>query len=404
MRRYTNLFLVLFLFDGVVSSIDELLILLTASEFPGWVRAVFAWPVVAAAVPLYICLGIDRRLPKLILLPQILLVFWSVFDLWPLPVMVDPGIYILPTALCQLLLGVAPLAYLKRKHKQWGLPAEMFATPFFRLKNTLIFFISNLVVLPGVAVYMALSVASLHLYDQTGGFARLRPTGLQMTEKVYRHAGKEIRLTGMIHIADQAYFEEVLQSISSNRTIVLAEGVTDNQHHLAFRFTYGALAKNLGLTSQEKMVFTGKFIEAEELQTAGSNTEEADYHILRADIDVNDFDPKTIEFLNVIGEHILNSTSKADGLRHYLNWIKENSDEVTPKSIMKDILHRRNAEVILHLNRALDYYDTIIIPWGALHMPEIETAILGKNFQLAETRQRISIDFKRLFKAHRKDE
>jgi len=52
----------------------------------------------------------------------------------------------------------------------------------------------------------------------------------------------------------------------------------------------------------------------------------------------------------------------------------------------------------------LDYYDTIIIPWGALHMPEIETAVLGKNFQLAETRQRTSIDFKRLFMAHLKGE
>jgi len=400
MRRFANLFLILFLCDGIISSADELLLLLTAAELPGWIRALFAWPVIAASLPLYLCLGIDRRLPKLILLPQILLIFWSLFDLWPLPVMVAPGTHLLPAALCQLVLGAAPLVYMKMRTNQWLLPVKMFSTPFFTLKNASIFFISNIIALPVVAVYMALSIASLQLYEQTGGFARLKPSGLLMTEKVYRRAEKEIRLTSMIHVADQAYFDEVLQSISSDRTIVLAEGVTDKNHHLAYRFSYGKLAKKLGLTSQEKMVFTGKIIGAEEIQIVASKSEEADYHILRADIDVNDFDPKTIEFLNVIGKQILNSPSKTDGFRNYLNWVKENSDEVTPRSIMKDILHKRNDEVILHLNRVLDYYDTIIIPWGALHMPEIETAVLGKNFQLAETRQRTSIDFKSLFMTH----
>ena len=401
MRRFANVFLILFLCDGFVSLADEVLLLYPGATLLAGLRSLISGTVILVSVPLYVGIGIDKRLPKTIFLPQLMLIFWSIFDLWPLPVMFNRNAYMLPAALCQLLLGIAPLIFLKWKTgNHWLLPVKLFSTPFFKLSHTLIFFTANLILLPAILIYMAISFASLQLYGQTGGFARLLPNRLQMTEKIYRHADKEIRLTSMIHIADKAYFDGVLESISSDRTIVLAEGVTDKDSRLAYRFSYGQLARDIGLTSQEKMVFSGKMIEPEEIQTAAATAENADYHILRADIDVNNFDPKTIEFLNVIGKNIISGTSKADGIRNYLSWIKENSDEVTPKTIMKDILHRRNREVILHMSRVLDHYDTIIIPWGALHMPEIEAAVLQKNFQLAETRHRTSIDFKKMLMTH----
>jgi hypothetical protein len=401
MRRVANLFLILFLCDGMVSLADELLLLFTTSSPLTGIRSLFALPVLLAAVPMYVCLGIDKRLPKLIFLPQLLLIFWSIFDLWPLPIMFDRTGYMVPAALGQVLLGVAPLVYLKKKTgRQWMLPTDTFAKPFFGWGHTVVFFVVSLFLSPVVLVYMALSFASLQLYEQSGGFARLWPGGLQMTEKIYRSTDKEIRLTSMIHIADKAYFDDVLHSISSDRTIVLAEGVTDEDQRLAYRFSYGRLAQGLGLTSQETMEFSGKLIESEEIQwTDPSIPLDADYHILRADIDVKEFHPKTIEFLNMMGKHILNNNSMAEGLRNYFIWVKENSPEITPELIMVDILHKRNREVIRQMSQVIDLYDTIIIPWGALHMPEIEAAVLEKNFRLAETRQRTSIDFKKMLLA-----
>lgn len=346
---------------------------------------------------MYICLGIDRRLPKSIFLPQLLLVFWSIFDLWPLPVIYDSSGYRLMAAAIQVLLGILPMANLKQKHGgSWLLPVDMFSAPYFKLKHTVLFCIANMLILPVVLVYLALSIASLQLYKQTGGFARMWPDGLRMMERVYRNADKEIRLTSMIHIADKAYFDDVLESISTERTIVLAEGVSDQDNLLAYNFSYGGLARDLGLASQEKMVFSGKMIEVEDIQTAASTIEDDNYHILRADIDVNEFHPKTLEFLNIIGKHVLSGNSVSEGLRNYLTWVKENSKKVKPETIMKDILHRRNREVIHHLDRVLDQYDTIIVPWGALHMPEIETAVLDRGFHLSDSRLRTSIDFKRM--------
>jgi hypothetical protein len=308
-----------------------------------------------------------------------------------------------PAALVQVLLGVAPLLYVKKKSGgQWLLPADMFSGPFFGWKHSVTFFVANLIISPLVLAYMVFSFASLQLYEQSGGFARLWHSGLQMTEKIYRRADKEIHLTGMIHIADKAYYDEVLKSLSSDRTIVLAEGVTDEDRLLTNHFSYGNLAQGLGLASQETLVYGGKMIAPEEMQsTTPSTPMDADYHILRADIDVKAFHPKTIEFLNIIGEQFLGSDSLAEGLHNYLTWIKKNSPEITTEEIMMDILHKRNREVIHRMRQALDHYDTIIIPWGALHMPEIEAAVVEKNFQLVETRQRTSIDFKKMLHAYR---
>jgi hypothetical protein len=402
-RRTANIFLILFLCAGIVSLVNAVVLLLATSSPLAALRSLLALLVGLAAIPMYLCLGIDKRLPKWIFLPQLLFIFWSIFNLWPLPLMFDRTHYMVPAALVQVLLGVAPLLYLKKKSGgQWLLPADMFSGPFFGWKHSAAFFIANLIISPLVLAYMVFSFASVQLYEQSGGFARLWPSGLQMTEKIYRRADKEIHLTGMIHIADQAYYDEVLSSLPSDRTIVLVEGVTDQDRLLTYRFSYGNLARGLGLTSQETLAFGGRVIAPEEMQaTTPSTPMDADYHILRADVDVKAFRPKTIEFLNIIGDQFLSNDSLTEGLHHYLAWIKENSPEITTEEIMMDILHKRNQEVIHRMNQALDHYDTIIIPWGALHMPEIEAAVLAKNFKLVKTRQRTSIDFKKMLHAYR---
>lgn len=63
---------------------------------------------------------------------------------------------------------------------------------------------------------------------------------------------------------------------------------------------------------------------------------------------------------------------------------------------MDDILYRRNKEVIRHLRKAVDRYDTVVVPWGALHMPEIEDEVVKQGFKLQQERERVSIDFNKM--------
>lgn len=401
MRRFANFFLLLFLADGIISFLNEMLVVYPNTTLLSGIRSISFWVVIAVSIPFYVCLGIDKRLPKAIFLPQLIFVFWSLFQLWPLPVMLDRAVYPLPMAFGQILLGTVPLLYLRTKAgKHFLLPPEMFSSSLFKLKHTALFFAVHLVILPFILIYMALAIASLQLDKKTGGYARLRPDGIRMMERIYRRDNKEIRLVSMIHIAEKAYFDEVIESIPSKKTIVLAEGISDRYNQLATRFSYGDLSHNLGLTSQETMVFQGKFIEADEVRQAAATADGETYHILWADIDIDEFNPKTIEFLQIIGRNLLSGASFSEGIRTYLAWVRENSPHFTPHTIMNDILYRRNQEVINHMESVIEYYDTIVIPWGALHMPEIESAVLQKGFLLSRIRERIGIDFKKMLHAH----
>ena len=55
-----------------------------------------------------------------------------------------------------------------------------------------------------------------------------------------------------------------------------------------------------------------------------------------------------------------------------------NPERIT--GVMADILDKRNAVVIDGMVRSLALYDTIVIPWGAMHMPAIEAAVLEEGF------------------------
>jgi hypothetical protein len=225
------------------------------------------------------------------------------------------------------------------------------------------------------------------------------PRGLFMAERVYGRDNRTIRLAGMIHIGEKNYYDDLVGSIAG-RTIVLAEGVSDDANRLQEKLDYGRVADFLGLTSQEKMPFRGRLMDASELDTPrpeppGGNGQESlqQADILRADLDISDFRPPTILFLDAMGKHLQESPSFGKGVLSLKSWAGKNITPAMNEIIMDDILHRRNKEVLRHLSKALDRYDTVVIPWGALHMKEIEAEVLNRGFELREERERISIDF-----------
>ena len=113
-------------------------------------------------------------------------------------------------------------------------------------------------------------------------------------------------------------------------------------------------------------------------------------------MDVSAFRPPTILFLNTMGKQLQESHSLVKGLLAINAWAEKNITREMHDVIMDDILHRRNREVIRYLGKALDRYDTVVIPWGAMHMKEIEEEVLKRGFVLQEERERVSIDFRRM--------
>jgi len=60
---------------------------------------------------------------------------------------------------------------------------------------------------------------------------------------------------------------------------------------------------------------------------------------------------------------------------------------------MNDLIDKRNQAVIALIPQALDRYDVVVIPWGALHMKGIEVAVRAADFYLHDSYLRRSISF-----------
>jgi hypothetical protein len=398
MRFFGNLFLIMFLSDGVISVFDELLSVFSVSALSG-LRYFISYAVILTAFPIYLCLGIDKRLPKRVFLPLILFLFWCPLATWFFPSLSGSRPYGLFASFAQVFLSVLPILHVRKMGGHNLLMTKaMFRSPFFSLRNTLLFGAANLFIIPFALLLTALSAANSYLENKTSGFMRIAPDGIYMTERAYRHGNKTIRLVGMIHVGEKEYYDDLVGSVSSGRTLVLAEGVTDKKKLLKNKFGYGKMAGFLGLTSQEKLKFNGRLIEEGKAEESRFERKDAGIDILGADVDISDFQPSTVNFLNTYGKYMNENASFAAALKDFNNWANKNVTPEMNKTLMDDILYLRNREVIRHLEIALSRYDTIVIPWGALHMAELEEWVLGRGFKLQKERRRISINFLKFLK------
>ncbi len=405
MRSFANLFLLLFLADGSLSLLDEAASLLfPVVPFSGF-RTLVANAVLLLAMPLYLSLGIDRRLPKALLLPLILFVFWCPLSTWIFPSLSGFRGYGLAMAAVQIALGTFLLhRFNKNREAPLTLPREMFDAPFFSLRNTLGFSAVNLFVLPVALATLALFLADSYVTALTSGFMRVEKDGLYMIERSYRRDDRTIRLASMVHVGEKQYYDQVARVVVSGKTVVLAEGVTDEKELLRNKFDYGKVAGFLGLTSQEKMLFAGRVIDPKELEaprdkwkTGKAGTPD----ILRADVDLSAFRPETMLFLDAIGRHLRENSTVLEATVELNEWAEQNITPQMYEIIMDDILHRRNKVLLGHMDKALQRYDTVVVPWGALHMKEIEAEVLKRGFVLQEERKRMSVDFGRMLAGRR---
>jgi hypothetical protein len=315
--------------------------------------------------------------------------------MWPLSVVFDRGILSLVSSVGQLVIGVFAILILRRLGHCVLLSAKTFQTRMFSWRNTLIFTAINLLLLPFVLAFIVIAATSYYLDQQTAGFLRLSPVGIYMSERSYKRNNQEIRLAGMIHIGTEDFYQDLAGSMASARTIILAEGVTDRDKQLVNQFNYSKLAGVIGLTSQGSMNFDANLVNIEDLGEIDSGAEGLGKpDIFRADLDLNHFEPQTVEFLNVLGRTLFSGQSLVEGLREYKDWADGHMTPQRIDGIMADILDRRNAVLINSMERSLVFYDIVIIPWGAMHMPAIEAAVLEHNFVMTTSRERLSLDFR----------
>lgn len=395
MRAVANLFMWMFLFDGCISVADELLRYNSADDGLLGLRMLIAFAVVIQAFIVYVALAFDRRLPKLILLPQTLFAFWGMAGLWPIPFFVHSDNLGVVIAGLQVSLGLLPFFMLRGgEGRGLLLKREQFLGSGFSFGNLLLGIAGSVVVIPVLLFILACAGGLEFVHNATAGFMTIDSRGITMEDRTYQRDDKIVRLTSMIHVGDQDYYDNFAASVDSGRTIILAEGVSDQDGVLTAQFNYESFANALGLSSQSKMALMGELIAAEDLDLPPAENDLSTPHILRADVDVRDFDPLTVEFLNVLGQEVLGEGDFTAGMVSYNEWVNQNMTQGRYETLMFDVITRRNNTVINYLGKALNKYDVIVIPWGALHMSGIEEGVTAQGFRLKETEKRLSVDFR----------
>ena len=201
----------------------------------------------------------------------------------------------------------------------------------------------------------------------------LHPAGFTVQVRKYvRNDGKTIELFPMSHVADAVFYQQVSQTFPTN-SIILMEGVTDVNNLLTNKLSYKRMAKSLGLSEQKE---TFRPVRGERV---------------RADVDVDQFSPATIDILNLI-TLVHAKGINPETLRQLLQFTP--SPQIQDQ-LFDDLLWKRNQHLVGEIKSHLLLSDNIMVPWGVAHMPGIAKEIMKIGFRLDETHEYMVIRFRR---------
>ena len=375
MRIVLSLCLGLFLADAVVSLVDDSLILFFNLHALAAIRGMLFFFAILMAIVVYILMALTPMIPKRLFLPI------ALFNLVAGLLVVPCAIYFFDRlqqvswviSVCQVILGLGILWWAQGEFKfRWPLVAEnQLGLRRFSWLNLSVFVLVNVfVLLPVVIIYFAVCSASAvgHFSD---GFLALRLGGLKVYVRKYvRDDGKTIQLVPMAHVGDADFYQKLAQSFPTN-SIILMEGVSDDQNLLTNKITYQRMADSLGLAEQQK--------EFNPMQG----------EMVRADIDVSQFSTNTIDLLNLI----MLVHAKGVNDQSLMMLTRYTPPPHFEKQLFDDLLRKRNRHLLGEMESRLLETENIIVPWGAAHMPEIAREIQKAGFRLKETREYTAIQF-----------
>lgn len=381
-----SLCLGLFLADGIISALDDSLIVFFGRHTLAVLRGLVSFLTVLVTMLIYGLMGMIPAIPKRVFLPV------TLFNPIGVLLMLSFCIYLydqmprvsLAISLCQVIVGLIALYWCRGELKfNWPLfPETRLKLRRFSWGYVAGFLLANLfVLLPLVLVYLFFC-ASLAVGHFSEGFMALRPGGLSVqVRKYFRDDGKTIQLFPMSHVGDAEFYRRVSQSFPTNSTILM-EGVTDDKNLLTNRITYRRMATSLGLKEQQ-----------EEFRPSQGE-------MVPADVDVEVFAASTIDLLNVV----MLVHSKGVNAEVIMKLLQYSPPPHFEEQLSNDLLRKRNRHLLSEIQSWLSQSDNIVVPWGVAHMPEIAKEIEKSGFRVIEARDYEAIRFRMFGEKHKRDQ
>jgi len=370
-----GLCLALFLADAIAACVDALMVAFFGSHAVSLLCEIISMATMAMAAGVYALIGLSPSVPKRVFL------FIPGFYLATMLVIFPAAIYFyrqlpefdLGLSIFQLFLA-GGLLYVANRGKgvSWPLvPVDSLGDRLFSLRHLSIFVLGNIfVLLPLVVVYVFMcSARAVDHFSE--GFMALHPFGFTVQVRKYvRDDGKVIELFPMAHVANANFYEKVAQTFPTN-SLILMEGVSDNQNLLTNKISYKRMARSLGLAEQK------------ETFSPPSN------EVVRADVDVGVFSAETIDFLNLI----MAFHTKGVNAESVIKMTQFEPEPGFEQRLFDDLLRKRNEHLLEEIHSHLPESDNIMVPWGVAHMPGIAREIQKSGFHLAESHNYVVISF-----------
>ena len=383
--RLANGFIIAYGVDAVLSWVavaseffDQAVLLIALQRFV----AVLVLLMAGLCVPL---LAIYARLPTALLLGLCASVFWFATGAAPLALWFNLE-WELPAALRTLQLGLIAATLLRIRHlnrgRGWLLTDSTRPGAQKSLGHSLRF-IAMLLFLgaPLCACYVVMSLGTW-LEVGTESFVQVGFSGLQLADRRYVQGETEVRLVGMMHLGEDATYRALTASFVSEDTIVLEEGVSDEDQVLEGTVSYERVARALGLATQQPIssyLFSGR--------EAGAAM---DWPVIQnADVDARVFSSETVEYL-ALAAKVWDSDESLEAFFDLYRHALEHPE--ISEAFLYDVIELRNRHLWLEIKTALPKYQRVIVPWGALHLPDIEDELVASGFVFVdETRRQVVV-------------
>ncbi|MDP6979180.1 MAG: hypothetical protein QF570_11350 [Myxococcota bacterium] len=387
--RFVNVYLVGYLLDAVLSIFVLGLLPEGGPALLVALQRLLASLVFAMTIVLIPLLALSPKLPLGLLFAIVVSVFWLASGAVPIPLWVAPDEG-LPAVLA-LLQGIFAVAAFARirvynvgRGNGWWLRDSTLRDPESKGRRMLRF--SAVALGVGVPLALVYLVASLSTWIavETGHFVSVDLTGIQLADRRYTKGDREIRLVGMMHLGEEEAYREITESFLGRDTVVLEEGVSDEDAVLEEAIRYDTLAGRMGLSAQRSLgSYLAGYYDAESVAVDSPLRPQ----LRNADVDSRSFAPATRRVL----AHAAGVWSADDPFAAFVElytYLIENPGDAD--TFFRDVIVMRNEHLMGEMERALGQSRRVIVPWGALHLPGIEAFVLDRGFvQAAEARRRV---------------
>ncbi|MDJ0867953.1 MAG: hypothetical protein QNK03_17745 [Myxococcota bacterium] len=347
-----------------------------------------------AAALLWATLAASARLPARWFLPLAVATGWVAGGAPPLWLWWPEGVAF---DWCRGLLGAALAAVgfttVRRNdpgHRCWAgrdtFPPRPHAVP-----RALAVALTGAVVVPLLAAGVGIAWSLAQLERATAGFVRFGADRIEVEARRYRRADRAVELVGMVHIGERAAYEDIFGDFETTSTVVLEEGIGDREERLSERLSYTPLSDALGLGVQPSL---GRYL----AERHGEIPESRVPDIRRADLDLSDFSPETLEVLREAAR-VYDSADLDQALSRLQAFGARRDAETLLAAAREDLITRRDRHLVGELDDALEDYERVVVPWGAIHMRALEGSVLQRGFERIETRRRTIVRYATLLAA-----